>query len=231
MAFEPDTPIDASPSPSGSDTAVSGATPARSARPESATTGPRRPGAVILARHGEPALSRRVRLNADGYRRWWAAYEEGGILPGQTPPPALVEAAAGAHVVRVSTRRRAIETARAVLCGRDFSLDPVLIEAPLPPPPFPAFLRLKPRTWGFVSRFCWWWFDHHAGEESQRQATARARAVADDLIARAGAGGDVMVFAHGFFNAMVGRELKRRGWRLSSNGGFGYWSARRYTAG
>lgn len=195
------------------------------------TSRSRRPGVVILTRHGEPALSRRVRLNADGYRRWWAVYEEGGILPGQTPPPELVASAAAAATLLVSTRRRAVETAQAVVGARDFTREAVLVEAPLPPPPFPAFVRLKPRTWGFVSRFAWWWFDNHAGQESRRQATVRARGVADQLIARAEAGGDVMVFAHGFFNAMVGRELKRRGWRLSSNGGFGYWSARRYTLG
>lgn len=208
MASEPDTPTDAPPQ-----------------RPPAG-----RPGAIILARHGEPALSRRVRLNADGYRRWWAAYEEGGILPDQTPPPALVAHAAEARTLLVSTRRRAVETARAVVGDRAFAQDAVLIEAPLPPPPLPDFLRLKPRTWGFVSRFCWWWFDNHAGEESQKQATLRARGVANDLIARADEG-DVMVVAHGFFNAMIGRELKHRGWRLSSDGGFGYWSTRRYTPG
>lgn len=205
MASEPDRPTDASPP-----------------RP--------RPGAITLARHGEPALSRRVRLNADGYRRWWAAYEEGGILPGQAPPEALLDLARRADVIWASPRRRAIETAEAVVGGRRFVRDPDLIEAPLPPPAFPAALRLKPRTWGFVARFAWWWFNHHAGEESQAQASARAKAVADKLVAAA-QGGEVLVLAHGFFNAMIGRELKRRGWRLKGDGGFHYWSTRRYERG
>ena len=42
---------------------------------------PDRPGAVILARHGEPALSRKIRLTAAGYRAWWADYEIGGLWP------------------------------------------------------------------------------------------------------------------------------------------------------
>ncbi|HET6971893.1 MAG TPA: histidine phosphatase family protein, partial [Phenylobacterium sp.] len=48
-----------------------------------------RHGAIILARHGEPALSRKVKLSAAGYREFWANYEVLGILPGQTPPQAL----------------------------------------------------------------------------------------------------------------------------------------------
>ena len=58
-----------------------------------------RPGAIVLARHGEPALSRRVRLDSAGYRRWWASYEDGGLLHGQSAPPQLVAAARDAGSV------------------------------------------------------------------------------------------------------------------------------------
>ena len=48
------------------------------------------------------------------------------------------------------------------------------------------------------------------------------------LGARAEAGEDVLVLAHGYFNHMVGRRLKALGWRLAHNQGFKYWSQRRY---
>ena len=190
---------------------------------------PARPGAITLARHGEPALSRRVRLNAQGYRRWWAAYEEGGILPDQAPPEGLAHAARHASTTFVSTRRRAQETAATVVAG-PCERDPVFVEAPLPPPPLPGFVRLRPRTWGFVSRFTWWWFNLHAGEESQRQAARRAEAAAERL-ALAAAEGDVLLVAHGFFNLMIGLALQKRGWKLVQKTGFGYWSMRRYVRG
>ena len=196
--------------------------PAHPARP--------RPGAITLARHAEPALSRRIRLNADGYRRWWAAYEEGGILPDQTPPGALRAAAEEARTTFVSTRRRAQETAQQVATGRVLAPDAVFIEAPLPPPPLPAFIRLKPRTWGFIARFVWWWFNHHEGQESQREATVRAAAAAGRLTTAA-ADGDVLLVAHGFFNLMIGLALQKRGWTLVEKTGFGYWSMRRYEPG
>jgi hypothetical protein len=34
--------------------------------------------------------------------------------------------------------------------------------------------------------------------------------------------------AHGFFNLMVGLELKRLGWRRMEDRGFKYWATRRF---
>jgi len=192
---------------------------------------PAKQGLIVLARHGEPALSRRIRLNADGYRRWWAAYEEGGILKDQRPPSGLLELARGADYVFASTRKRAVETADAVVQGKHFVRDHVFIEAPLPPPPLPRFVKLKPRTWGFLARVAWWYFGHHEGQETKRQASERAELAADRLIAAAKDGATVLLLAHGFFNLMVGRALKRRGWRQKEGRGYTYWATRRFSPG
>lgn len=185
-------------------------------------------GSITLVRHGEPDISRKVRLNADEYRDWWARYETRGLLAGQTPPADLLDSARRCGVLISSTRPRAIETAGAVCGGKDHARDPLFIEAPLPPPRWPKWLKLSPKVWGFISRFWWWWFNHHEGEESRAEATRRAEAAAAMLIDFAGRGEDVMVVAHGFFNAMVGEALKRRGWRCTGDQGFNYWKARRF---
>ena len=185
-------------------------------------------GWILLARHGEPALSRDIRLNADGYRDWWGQYEVGGIREGQTPPMSLLEMAREADVIFASTRRRAIETAEAVLQGKTFIRDSIFIEAPLPPPPIPAFVKLNPKTWGFVSRVAWWFFGHHEGQETRAQAEVRARDVARRLVETALTGQNVLVLAHGFFNTMVARELKRAGWKNAEGRGYKYWSTRRF---
>jgi broad specificity phosphatase PhoE len=191
-------------------------------------TAAERPGAVILARHGQPALSRRRMLSADEYREWWATYEVGGLAAGQAPPEALKQTAERAGFIVASTRLRSVETARVLACGRAIAEDALFIEAPLPPPHWPRWLKLSPRVWGFVSRFWWWWFDHHDDEETRRQAEARADEAARQLIALAAGGQDVLLVAHGFFNAMIGRALVRRGWRCVQNGGYRYWAARRF---
>lgn len=190
-----------------------------------------RPGAIILARHGEPAISRKVRLNAGEYRRFWAEYETLGLALGQTPPDGLVKLAAGAGALVSSTRLRSIESARAVAADRAFDSDKMFIEAPLPPPPWPSWLRMTPKAWGFIARVWWWFFGHTEGAESRVQAEARAEAAADRLTALAAQGQDVVLLAHGFFNFMIGRALKRRGWRLAESQGYKYWSARRFEAG
>lgn len=187
-------------------------------------------GALILVRHGEPALSRKVRLNAAEYRAWWERYEAGGLAPTQTVPPDLTQMAKAAGVIVSSTRVRALESARMLDASRPASSDAMFVEAPLPPPPLPAWLRLKPRHWGFIARFCWWWFNYHAGEESVAQAKKRAAAAADQLVALAAGGRDVILVAHGFFNAMIGRALKARGWRRTLGRRFKYWSIRRWEA-
>ena len=197
-------------------------------RAKAATAG--RPGAVILVRHGEPALSREVRLSASEYRDWWALYEEGGLKAVQETPEDLKAVAANAGVVLASTRLRSIQSADLLTGGGSFTRELGFIEAPLPPPRFPAWLKLSPRIWGFLARFWWWWFNHHEGQESRREAQGRAAVAADRLIALAAGGADVLLVAHGFFNAMIGRALIAKGWRRTLGRGYRYWSVRRFEA-
>lgn len=187
-----------------------------------------RPGAVILARHGEPDLSRKILLNAEGYRLWWGAYETKGLRQGQAAPADLKAVASNAGAIIASTRPRSMETAQAVCDGRAFARDPMFVEAPLPPPPFPGWIRLSPRIWGFIARFWWWFFNHHGEEESRAQAEVRAAEAARLVADMARDGQDVLVVAHGFFNTMIGLALKRDGWRCTEDQGFRYWRARRF---
>lgn len=198
--------------------------------PDSPATAVIRPGAIVLARHGEPLLSRRVRLNAQEYRDFWSRYEIGGIREDRPPPADLAALAQGAGALLASTRRRSIESAETLVPGRAFERDAIFIEAPLPPPAWPSWFRMSPSLWGFVARFWWWFFNHHEGSETRSAAEARAEQAADILIARARQGCDVVLLAHGFFNFMIGRVLKARGWRLVAGRGYKYWSLRRYEA-
>ena len=187
-------------------------------------TGAKQAGTIVLARHGEPALSRKVRLSAAGYVDWWAVYEETGLTPGQTAPEALIAHAEAAGVIVSSTRLRSIETARLIAGARAFTSDPTLVEAPLPPPHWPRWIKLSPRIWGVIARTWWWFLNHHDGHETRRQAQARADAVAARLSDDADAGANVLVIAHGFFNTMVRLSLQRRGWKLVQTNGYRYWS-------
>ena len=79
---------------------------------------PERPGVVTLARHGEPALSRKVRLSAAEYGRWWQSYEVGGLKADQTIPAELKALAETAGFIIASTRPRSVQTAKALSAGQ-----------------------------------------------------------------------------------------------------------------
>jgi len=169
-----------------------------------------------------------VTLTAKGYGEFWASYEVGGIVPGQIPPQTLSAFAAACGIIVSSSRLRSVESTQVLAPGREFTRHDEMVEAPLPPPPWPGWVRLSPKIWGFFARFWWWFFNHHDGQETRHAAETRAERVAVMLEGLAGQGQNVLVVAHGFFNFMVGRALRRRGWRQTRSEGYKYWSTRRF---
>lgn len=183
------------------------------------------PGWIALARHGKPALSRKVRLNRYQYRDWWRMYDASGLAPGQSPPPGLCELGAQADLVLASTLRRAVETAQAVHSAKPIVQNDLFVEAALPPPPLPG--RYNPGAWGVLARAAWW-CGMSGEEESRREADARAHRAALFLIAKAETGENVLLLAHGWFNRMIRPHLRKQGWACRTDGGDKYWSHRLY---
>ena len=188
-------------------------------------------GRIITARHGRPDLSRDVSITAREYGEWWARYDESGLHPDERPPAGLIRIAKNARTVLSSTLPRAIETAaKATEGAREVPADPMFVEAPLPPPPLPDFLKLKPGTWGVVSRVFWLFGYAPPGVENNNEAWGRVGDIAARLEALAGKG-DVLLCAHGYLNWMIDRKLRREGWtRTERDGGNHYWSWRIYEA-
>lgn len=185
-----------------------------------------RPGAIILARHGKPDCDRRARVDWRGYIDWWENYNASGLLPNQAKRrERLIEVAGAADLIFSSTTRRAVETAEVVANGRPIIQDPVFAEAPLPPPRW--WGRHRARWWGVLARISWWLGNSH-GEESRKEAEQRAEAAVATLTARALRGETVFLAAHGWFNRMMRRVLKRQGWVEVENHGDRYWAYRRF---
>jgi len=82
---------------------------------------------------------------------------------------------------------------------------------------------MSPVVWGITARFTWW-LGYAGGGESRYEAELRAREAADRLIELAAEGdGDGLLCGHGWFNHMMARELKRRGWIKIKGGGERLW--------
>ena len=181
---------------------------------------------IIIARHGKPALSRKVQLTWREYREWWGQYDLGGLAEKQKLPKKLKSLAENADVVISSSLPRAIESAK-LASGRepDFIYD-TLIEAALPSPHL-GNLKFRPKTWGTWSRIVWFW-GWPDGMESHGEARRRADQMCDVLAAHASGGKTVYVSAHGWFNRMLKGSLMKRGWKCKSQNGDLHWSHRRF---
>lgn len=185
-----------------------------------------RAGSIIIARHGKPDIDRRVRIDWRGYVEWWDQYNASGLLPNQASRrERLIEIGKEADHIFSSKTRRAIETAEAVAAGRPVIQDAVFAEAPLPPPRW--WGKHKPRWWGVLARVSWW-FGGAYGEETRKEAEQRAEAAVATLTARALRGETVFLAAHGWFNRMMRRVLKKQGWIEVEDKGDRYWAYRRF---
>src|SRR5437764_8315813 len=99
----------------------------------------------------------------------------------------------------------------------------LFIEAPLASPRIPI-LRMKVSKWAVVARVLWY-AGYHPEIENYRKAKQRAAAAAGILIRRARADGAAALIAHGYFNFLIGRELRRRGFRKSGSHRAKFWNA------
>ncbi len=182
---------------------------------------------IIVARHGKPALNRKVFLNAREYIDWWAKYDEGGLAQNQKVPRKLLNSVAQVNKVLSSPLSRAKETAKAVAGDREITFNEIFVEAPLPPPLLPDFIKFRPRIWGFIAR-CTWYIGFSGNGESHDQAKIRAKAAAEVLMNAAQENGSVVLLAHGWFNRMMRPHLKAGGFSCVYDGGDMHWSYRKY---
>ncbi len=182
---------------------------------------------IVIARHGRPALDRHIWINSEEYVTWWAAYDAGGLEVGQRVPNGLIEALKACKLIVSSSLLRARETAEQAAPSRDVQIEEQFVEAPLPPPYLPGFIKFRPRFWGVVARATWY-FGHSRDQETRQQSEVRADAGADWLIAQAHHYGSVGLLAHGWFNRMLRTCLEARGWTCVYDGHDSHWSHRVY---
>ena len=107
--------------------------------------------------------------------------------------------------------------------------DPLFAEAPLAAPRIPL-LKMKVPVWAVMARILWH-AGYHPEIENYAQAKAGAEAAADILLKRAeGNDGVAILVAHGYFNAMIGRVLRKRGFSRTGAHRVRFWNAVVYEA-
>ncbi|HUO98757.1 MAG TPA: histidine phosphatase family protein [Rhizomicrobium sp.] len=178
---------------------------------------------IILVRHGRPAIGYGERTSHHGFRDYIDAYEASGLDPESAPPEELQDLVKELSAVYTSGRPRSHDSARALAPQAELIADPLFVEAPLASPRIPL-LKLRVPAWAVMSRILWH-AGYHPEIENYRTAKMRAKEAADILTARAEEDGTTALVAHGYFNAMIGRELARRGFRQTGSHRVRFWNA------
>jgi broad specificity phosphatase PhoE len=179
---------------------------------------------IILVRHGEPAVASTTRTSHHGFERYLDLYEDAGLDPRSAPPEELLDLVKGLDSVFTSGAPRAQDSARTLLPEAELIADPLFAEAPLTVPRIPL-LKARVPVWMVVARILW-----HAGfhpeSENYRRTKARAATAADILVKRAETNkGTAVLVAHGYFNAIIGRDLKKRGFARMGAHRYRFWNA------
>lgn len=178
---------------------------------------------IILVRHGRPAIPTSKRTSHHGFRDYIDAYEAAGLDPESVPPEELQDLVKELSAIYTSGRPRSQDSAKALAPHAELIADPLFVEAPLASPRIPL-LKLRVPAWAVMSRILWH-VGYHPEIENYGGAKERAKEAADILIARAQEDGTTALVAHGYFNAMIGRELARRGFHKSGSHRVRFWNA------
>lgn len=187
------------------------------------------PVRIILVRHGRPAISTAHRTCHRGFGSYIHAYEAAGLDPTSVPPEELQDLVKELSAVYTSHRPRSQDSARALAPHAELIADPLFEEAPLASPRIPL-LKLRVPAWAVMSRILWH-VGYHPEIENYRRAKIRAKQAADILTGKAQDDGTAVLVAHGYFNAMIGRELARRGFKKVGYHRVRFWNAVTYELG
>jgi len=181
------------------------------------------PKRIILIRHGRPAIATNPRTSHHGFRAYIDDYEAAGLDPASAPPEEIQDLVKELSAVFASTKPRSTDSARALAPNAELIADPLFAEAPLASPRIPL-LRMTVPKWAVVARILWH-AGYHPEIENYRRAKHRAAEAADILTKKAEAQGAAALVAHGYFNAMIGRQLRRRGFRKTGSHRVRFWNA------
>ena len=177
---------------------------------------------IILIRHGQPDIALAPRTGHHGFRDYIDAYEAAGLEPSSLPPEELQGLVKELGAVFTSGKPRAHQSAARLAPHAQLIADPLFVEAPLASPPLPL-LKLRVPKWAVMSRILWH-VGFTPGIENYRRARHRAAQAADILVGRAQGTGAAALVAHGYFNWMIGRQLRRRGFVKRGTHQARYWN-------
>ena len=180
---------------------------------------------IILVRHGKPAIALKPRTGHHGFRRYIDAYQDAGLDPQSAPPEELLDLVKGLNSVFTSDSPRAQRQRPQAASGSRDHRRPAVRRGAAGGAEDSAredegaglggdgahhvARRLSPRDRELPPR--------QGARGGGGRHPARARRLSND--------GDAVLVAHGYFNAMIGRVLRRRGFSRTGSHRVRFWNA------
>ena len=174
---------------------------------------------ILLVRHGRSAHILRGLLSRDDVESWRIAYDIAGLMPHESPPPALLQRVADASLVVSSDLPRAIESAALLRPGRQCEQSPLLRETPLPIPAIGARLPLP--LWGALIALNWLRDPVNGFADTRVRSVEAARWLSE----LADSHESIVAVTHGAFRRYLAEALLSFGWIQSGKRSFAHWSA------
>lgn len=151
-------------------------------------------------------------MTVSSFRKWMERYDLASMEKSTDIPIDTIEAIESAKLIVTSDQKRAVQSAAELTNSLSFIQSALFREAEVPSSFYiPKWVKCKPAVWIFIGRTVWI-VGYSKGVESYREAQERARQAADTLVGYALVHGHIALVGHSYFNAMIGYELRTRGW-------------------
>ena len=166
---------------------------------------------IVLARHGQPDWDRDTPIAGSEMAKWNKGRDNAPLDPESRPSKRLVSFAKNSHLIATSELRRSIDSAKLLAPGRKPHVEPLFREVYLPTA-IHSRAKLPPKVWSATLRAAWH-LGWSPGVESHKEAEARAILAAEELEKLAQRHHTVLLIGHGMMNGLIGRNLRRAGWK------------------
>ncbi|MEJ8757323.1 phosphoglycerate mutase family protein [Pontibacter sp. H259] len=178
------------------------------------------PHRIFLIRHAKPLVAGSGLFNVAGARKYISDYDaaqvEEFILTHEAIPYKQIKKVHCSTLIRSQLTAQAIfGTDTTLVIDKNFrEFERKIFSLP--------YLQLPIELWLLAARILWFLGFNSRGIETFKEARARARKAAKQLIDEANQETIAVLVAHGLLNFFIRRELKKLGWKQTIKEGSGY---------
>lgn len=166
---------------------------------------------ISLITHG-PVNIPSYFMSIKAFHLWLEQYKQAELASDRTCPTKTADIVRQAKRVVTSDATCTVQSAATLVSSLSFVQNNLFREISIPGQlPIVPWLKLKPSAWMMLSRTLWL-AGYSDKAESYKQAEQRAQQAADLLIGYALCDYKIALIGHGFFNSMIAKELRKKGW-------------------